>query len=397
MKVSPKRVSQLGRVVTGKTPPTSRSEYYDGAYPFVTPTDLEYNHYYCQRTERTVTEEARAALSNQFIPADAVLYTCIGATIGKCGIAPSECLTNQQINSVIANPDTDARFLYYLLCANVETFKKLGGGAATPIVSKSKFEDVELQVPELTVQQRIGAVLSGYDDLVQNNRRRMVLLEEAARLLYQEWFVRFRFPGHERVRVTKGLPEGWELSSVRALTTFIGRGIAPRYEDDGPSRVVNQKCIRDGRLDLAPSRRQARPFGPERQLHIGDVLVNSTGEGTLGRVAQVKIELLECTVDSHVTIVRPAGAARHYFGQALMEWEPRLSTMGRGATNQTELSRDTIGAVPVLVPPEPLLKRFEELADPVYQEVANLQAQNKQLRAARDLLLPRLMSGEIEV
>lgn len=133
-------------------------------------------------------------------------------------------------------------------------------------------------------------------------------------------------------------------------------------------------------------------------MQSGDILVNSTGEGTLGRVAQMPASVENCTVDTHVTIVRPApGVGIHHFGQALLEWEPRFSTMGRGATNQTELSRDQIGAVELLMPPRTLVHQFEEVVESSARQVWVLQQQNEKLRAARDLLLPRLMSGEIAV
>src|SRR3972149_6739038 len=149
MKLSPKKISEMGRVVTGKTPSTKNREFFDGEYLFITPSDLDYNHYYVRTVERTVTEAAKSTLTNQFIPTDAVMFTCIGNTIGKCGISSTESLTNQQINSVIANEEHDAKFIYYLLCNNVDYFRQIGGGSATPIVSRTKFEDVELKVPEL--------------------------------------------------------------------------------------------------------------------------------------------------------------------------------------------------------------------------------------------------------
>lgn len=398
MKFVQKRISQLGRVVTGKTPTTARQEHFGGEYPFVTPSDLGYNHFYCRSTERTVSDTAKAALPNQFVPPEAVMFTCIGATIGKCAIAPVECLTNQQINSVVAHEDTDPKYLYYLLCQNTERVKALGGGAATPIVSKSKFEAIELLVPSHFEQQRISSILSAYDDALENNRRRMGLLEKATRLLYEEWFVRLRFPGHEHTPVKNGLPQGWEKKPLSALTSFLKRGIAPRYDDDAPGLVINQKCIRDGSLNLNLARHQSRDFTPERQVRLGDVLVNSTGEGTLGRVAQVRTLIENCTVDTHVTIVRPKeGMPIHYFGMAVMAWEPRFSTMGRGATNQTELSPAAIGEVEIILPHKTVLKEFEEFAAPISTQLSNLALQNDKLRTARDLLLPRLMSGEIEV
>ena len=251
---------------------------------------------------------------------------------------------------------------------------------------------------EISQQRRIADVLSTYDDLMENNRRRMALLEESARLLYREWFVRLRFPGHAQAHVTDALPKGWERAPLAAYTSFLKRGIAPHYDDDAEGLVINQKCIREGRVNLTLARRQSRKFSPERQIQVGDVLVNSTGEGTLGRVAQIKTPVPNCTVDTHVSIVRPQpGVAVHYFGLCLLDWEPQFSTMGRGSTNQTELSPAAIGESKIVMPAGKLLENFESFAEPIYQQVTNLTAQNEQLRTARDLLLPRLMSGELAV
>jgi type I restriction enzyme S subunit len=257
---------------------------------------------------------------------------------------------------------------------------------------------ISLPLPPRSVQVEIAKILVSYDDLIENNRRRMALLEESARLLFHEWFVRLRFPGHEHTSIVDGVPESWERNTLAELTCFLKRGITPAYDDEAEGIVINQKCIRDGRVNLGLARHQSREVRPERLMQLGDVLVNSTGEGTLGRVAQVKTLLPNCTVDTHVTIVRPkAGVARHYFGLAVMAWESRFSTMGKGATNQTELSPATIGSVEIAMPSPTLLEQFEFFAEPLYEQVTNLVVQNERLRSARDLLLPRLMSGEIAV
>src|SRR5207248_6914490 len=108
------RIGDLGTVVTGKTPPTTHREFYDGEYPFITPTDLDYDTYRVRETATTLTDEAKAKFRNQFIPAGAIAYTCI-ASIGKIAITERECLTNQQINSVVPNAKHDGNFIYYLL------------------------------------------------------------------------------------------------------------------------------------------------------------------------------------------------------------------------------------------------------------------------------------------
>lgn len=288
------------------------------------------------------------------------------------------------------------RFVAYLLrnlLANYQSDK-----AAVPGVNRNVLHELSVRLPGAGAQAGIVEVLSAYDDLIENNRRRMTLLEDAARQLYREWFVRLRFPGCEHSRYVSGVPQGWERRFVEQVTSFLNRGIAPQYDEEAEGLVINQKCIRGGRLDLSLARRQSREFKPGRQVQLGDVLVNSTGEGTLGRVAQVLAPIENCTVDTHVTIARPApGVGIYYLGQALMEWEPRLSKMGRGATNQTELSRDQIGEIPILVPPRLLVQQFEDAAESFFRQVWILTQQNEKLRAARDLLLPRLMGGALIV
>jgi type I restriction enzyme S subunit len=312
-------------------------------------------------------------------------------------------LHNQRLGlvKILDDSKTDKVFIYYLLNCNSYRGQIRGSatGATVKHTAPGRIKKCKIKIPiDLKDQHAIGKILSTYDDLIDTNRRRIQLLEEAARLLFREWFVSFRFPGHEKVKIVDGLPEGWERKPISALTSFLKRGITPYYNEDADGLVINQKCVRGGRLDVSLARRQSREFKPDRQVKPGDVLINSTGEGTLGRVAQVLAPIANCTVDTHVTIARSIPEIGvHYFGQSLMAWEPRLSTMGRGATNQTELSCGQIGEIDILVPPYSLVQQFEEYSEPIFSQVSTLLEQNQKLSQARDLLLPRLMSGAIEV
>jgi type I restriction enzyme S subunit len=133
-------VDQLGKVVTGKTPPTKNRAMYDGDYMFVTPTDLDWQSYYVRETHSTVTELAREKHKNQFIPANSTVFTCIGNTIGKCGLTSEDCLSNQQINSIVPNDKHDPKFVYYLLNHNRPSIRSIGlsGGAAQPKSKKRR-------------------------------------------------------------------------------------------------------------------------------------------------------------------------------------------------------------------------------------------------------------------
>lgn len=396
MNLATKRISQLGRVVTGKTPPTSRQEFFGGEYLFVTPSDLEYDHYYCRMTERTVSEEAKSALPNQFIPANAVMFTCIGATIGKCGISPAECLTNQQINSVVVNEHTDPKFLYYLLCNNVNVVKGLGGGAATPIVSKSKFEEIEFLVPSLGSQQSIADTLSAYDALIENNHRRMALLDESARLLYREWFVRLRFPGHEHTCIVDGVPEGWEWKALGDVARINRTSLASNF--DGEIEYIDITSVTPGAInETTPYHFRDAPSRARRVVKHGDIIWSCVRPNRRSHAViwQPPENLVAST---GFAVITPVSLPTSFLYQVVTTdlFVGYLENHAKGAAYPAVVAGDFERAK-VLVPSPVLSNAFNGFAEPLLSEAHNLRMQNQKLRAARDLLLPRLMSGEIAV
>jgi type I restriction enzyme S subunit len=300
--------------------------------------------------------------------------------------------------------DVFPRFYAYLFRTSLirSALSAFGGGTNISNLNQGIFSKLAVPVPPLAVQRWIADTLSSYDDLIENCGRRIRVLDEMARTLYREWFVNFRYPGHEKVpRVDSPLgriPQGWSAASIAQATMFLSRGIAPQYADDGPSIVISQKCIRDSRLDLGPARRQCKAIPDERRVRAGDVLINSTGVGTLGRVAQVLGDTEECTVDTHVTIARPTRDVDEvYFGVTLLSLEEVFERKATGATGQTELGRGAIGETPFLCPPPQLQRAFGNYVRPIRTETQLLQQRISNLRKTRDLLLPRLLSGQLPV
>jgi type I restriction enzyme S subunit len=331
------------------------------------------------------------------------IVMCEGGEPGRCAIWQEQIpgmVFQKALHRIRPHDCIDSKFLFYrfLKMGRNNEFSGLFTGATIKHLPKDKLAKVIVAFPEIEVQRKIAEVLSAYDDLIENNRRRIALLEQAARLLYEEWFVRFRFPGHERAKFVNGLPDGWKRICVTQAATYINRGITPVYDDEASCLVINQKCIRGGRLETDLARRQSKKVPEEKLIQFGDVLINSTGEGTLGRVAQVLEDLGRCTVDSHVTIVRPrADVGLYLFGMSMKQKETYLSGQGRGATNQTELSKETIQELTFDTPSLKILTEFETKIEAFQKAIVNLVAQNKVLASSRDLLLPRLMSGEVEV
>jgi len=323
---------------------------------------------------------------------------------GKCSLVynPSKQMTFEssiirvRLNQTIADPEFF--FNYFRSPVGRGRIRAIVGGATVKGIRSSDLKLIKVHLPPISEQIAIRQVVSTYDDLIATNQRRINLLEEAARRIYREWFVALRFPGHESVPVKDGVPEGWLKSSISEQTSFFNRGIAPKYDDMAKGRVINQKCIRDGRISMGPARRQSKEVKPDRLVQMGDVLINSTGAGTLGRVAQVRSPIEDCIVDTHVTIARPINEdSSTYFGQALLYLEPIFSDMGKGATNQLELSRTDIGAVKIWQPTKHLIVEFDQFVRPMLEQAEQLSAANLSLVTARDLLLPKLMSGQLDV
>jgi type I restriction enzyme S subunit len=327
---------------------------------------------------------------------------------GKCSLIvnPPEAITFE--SSIIrARPNrhvAEPRFLFYLftsplgraIVASIATRTAVSG------IRGSDLTQVGLPLPPLPIQRRIASILSAYDELIENSQRRIRILELLARALYREWFVEFRFPGHEKIALVESslgkIPRGWEVKNLGDVAAYINRGLSPTYDENGDSTVINQKCVRNQRLNLDPARKQSKPIPADKRIRFGDVLINSTGVGTLGRVCQVYQELRDFTVDSHVTIVRPAaGTDFDFIGCTLLAKEAQFERLGVGATGQTELNRTSIANVEVCVAPTHIQSCFGELVRPMRRAVVTYSDQIVNLRRTRDLLLPRLLTGQVPV
>lgn len=340
---------------------------------------------------------------------DDVIITQRG-TLGQVAIIPetsrfpiyviSQSQMKLSVNQSIANP----LYVYYSFRTPWirDEFIKLGATSGVPHVNLQTLRNFAIPLPPLDTQRRIAEILGAYDDLIEVNRQRVTLLEQMARSLFEEWFIRFRFPGHEEaafVDTADGpIPESWAWTTVGDVASYVNRGIAPRYDASVSTLVIGQKCVRNQKVGLTLARTQSKAVPAEKLVHDLDVLVNSTGVGTLGRVGQIEVAPEGLTVDSHVTIVRAAsGIDKDWFGLSMLAKETTFELLGTGSTGQTELSRGSIAAQPVLLPGGDLGPRFGGLVRPMRSLAHSLQIAQLGLAASRDLLLPRLISGQLSV
>lgn len=352
-----------------------------------------------------ITKEKDEALRKGKLKRGDIVYTTRG-TVGNAGYYNSSVpYENVRINSgmVILRSNgeiVDARFLYQILKSEYYRpyFKQYCTGSAQPQLPIKNFSQIYLNVPDIKTQHRIADILSVYDNLIENNQKQIKLLEEAAQRLYKEWFVDLRFPGHENTKIVDGVPEGWSKSTVSEVSAVLRRGISPKYNEKARSIVINQKCIRQTIVSYDEARTQEKKYPAELEMMESDIVICSTGAGTLGRVGQIFEAKGNATLDSHVTLIR----ANEKIGQQSLFWSLKmkqdyLMNAGKGSTNQLELSRETIGNCKILMPEQKIAEQAEKNFVAIHNKMKECSMQIARLREVRDLLLPKLMSGEMEV
>jgi type I restriction enzyme S subunit len=295
-------------------------------------------------------------------------------------------------------------FISYLL--QTLNFGQRSGAAAVPGVNRNALHMLRIRKPDLSTQRKIVATLSVYDDLIENNARRIKILEEMAQNLYREWFVKFRFPGHQHARFTDSplgqIPEGWEVVTVDGLCDYISRGVTPQYEAGSARFIINQKANAGGEITHSNLKELTSDFcvPAGKFARTGDLLVNCLGEGTIGRVHLFLFPDNEWAVDQHMSICRSSKLANTLYLYYVMhspEGQAKIQSLKSGGTNMTTFNMSALKAYDVILPTEQLLDRFYEIGWGVFQLKGSLQRKNTTLRRTRDLLLPRLISGEVDV
>ena len=394
------RIGGLGRVVTGKTPPSSQPELFGELYPFLTPTDIDGVARYVEIT-RFLSIEGCDYQHRLMLPARAVCVVCIGATIGKVCMTNRPSFTNQQVNSVIVNENEhDPFFVYHLLATLREELKANAGGAATPIINKTAFSEIEVNVPSLSVQQRIAGILSAYDELIENNQRRIQILETMARALYREWFVEFRFQGHDKIaRVASPLgdiPEGWEVKRLPECVDVNPRVVVPR---NGKKPFVPMGCLANDSMLITDI--ELRDGNSGAKFQNGDTLfarITPCLENGKTGFVQFLLDAKAVARGSTEFIVLRSRTLTPEFVYLLArsdEFRNRAIKSMTGASGRQRVQERCFDDFGITHPPHALLDRFSGIVEPSFRLIQDLYLQIDNLRRTRDLLLPRLLSGQV--
>jgi len=292
----------------------------------------------------------------------------------------------------------DIRYLFYALRPALSHFQSASIGAATQYLTKGILDNFRVSIPPLATQEKIVDILSAYDNLIENNCRRIQLLEQSARLLYKEWFVHLRFPGHEHVKIKDGVPEGWEKKTASEVMEVLSGGtpkttISAYWDGDipffTPKDAVDYAYVAETEKTITEDGLK----NCNSKLYPKDT-VFITARGTVGKINLAQTDM--AMNQSCYALVAKESVNQYFLYFALIEGVDQFRSRAVGAVFDA-IIRDTFKLIPFVVPDEKLIVMFTEHVKPILNQIDVLSTKTRKLEEARDLLLPRLMNGEIAI
>lgn len=362
-------LSNIGTIIGGATPSTKDSSNYEnGTIAWITPKDLStHSGRFISHGERNITDKGLKSCSAQIMPAYTILFTS-RAPIGYIAIAQNEVCTNQGFKSVVPNKDTDFMFLYYLLKFNKNNIENLGSGTTFKEVSGSTMQKVPVKVPPLPIQKKIAAVLSSLDDKIELNNKINDNLEQQAQTIFKNWFVDFEPFGGE-------MPENWRVGKLSDLITV-------KYGKD-------HKKLEDGKYPVYGSGGVMR--------HVGEFLYDKESvliprKGTLNNVFYINEPFWSVDTMFYTEMKKKNVAKFVYFFVKSKD----LNAMNSGSAVPS-MTTEILNAMEAVIPDDKQFEKFNILVSPMFKQIKRCTMENENLSCIRDTLLPKLMSGEIDV
>ena len=399
MEWTSRTLDELGYVSRGRSRhrPRDATHLYGGPYPFVQTGDIKHANLYLTNYSQTYSD---AGLEQSRLWKAGTLCITIAANIADTAILGIDaCFPDSVIGFISDKEKADVRFIKYLFDATLQSrFKKFTQGAAQDNLSQSKLLSLEFLLPDVTEQCRIASILSTYDDLIENNQRRIQLLEQSAQLLYKEWFVHLRFPGHEHVTITDGVPEGWKKKNALDVMDVLSGGTPKTSVPDywnGEIPFFTSKDTTDYAYIFSTERTLTEEGlrNCSSRLYPKDT-VFITARGTVGKINLAQTDM--AMNQSCYALVAKPPLNQQFLYFAMVENVEQFRSRAVGAIFDA-IIRNTFKLIPFLVPDTKLIDMFTGIISPTLRQIDILSTEIRKFTQARDLFLPRLMNGEISV
>lgn len=379
-------ISELGIIITGNTPPRSNPKLYGNYTPFIKATDISETEKYTYHPEEYYSEEGYNKYIKSLIPKGSTCVVTIGSIGKKMTMAHCDLFINQAMNAIIPNENFDNEYVYYAVKNILPNIKMLDSGTASgrENVSKSAFSKMQILIEDnIITQRRIAEILSRYDSLIENYQKQINLLEESAQRLYKEWFVDLRFPGHENTKIVDGVPEGWEKKCLGDFCLiFTGKKNA-------------NSNIKNGKYKFFTC--GDKPLSINSYIYDGAAIIISGNGSYTGRTTffKGKFDLYQRT---YACTIKSGFNNNYIYGLyefVNSELTSQISGGTHGAAIPYIVMSDLTGFT--FLYNEYVLLKFSSIIKKNLLETIKIIDRIQLLTEARDRLLPKLMSGEIEV
>ncbi len=397
-RIKTKRLSDnCTKIGSGFTPRGGDSVYQSEGTSLIRSQNV-YNGYFTRSGLAHISDEIAEEMSGVTIESGDILLNITGDSVARCCIVPEEILparVNQHVAIIrsISESINKKYLMYFLISPYMQTYMLsiAGSGGTRKALTKIMIEDFNIPTPKIEVQQKIASILSAYDDLIENNLRRIELLEQSARHLYEEWFVRFRFPGYEHTKMKNEIPEGWEKKELIDIVNLtMGQSPASSfYNDSGEGLPFHQGVTNYGTRYV--DNKQFCTFLEGRIALENDILFSVRAP-----VGRINITLDKIIIGRGLCSMRSRNGNQSFLFYQLKNAFFKEDMIGSGSI-YASVTKDQLQKYELLQPCNKNISLFEEIVKPIDDQLSILIRQNQKLKQARDLLLPKLMNGDIAV
>ena len=396
--------------ILGGTPKTKESAYWNGNIPWASVVDFEVDKHLWY-TEKSITERGLKESNTKLLKVKDVIISARG-TVGKTVVCARPLAFNQSCYALRSkSQELDQNFLFYLINFKVIELKKKAVGGVFDTIVKDTLNDLGISLPPSNSQLIIASILSTYDSLIENNTRRIQILEEMAQRIYKEWFVDFKYPGHENDKLVDSelgmIPEGWSVKKLEKIVSEIidYRGKTPKklgsdWSDSGVM-AISAKNVKQGKLiNLDKSKfvdEKLYEKWMKTKLEVGDILM--TSEAPLGELYYLNKYTRYClsqrvfAIRADKVIINPTILYCALGSQIIHE----QIQMRRSGTTVAGIRQSELRKIPIIVPSLMVQNKASDIFSSIFSKITTLQEIISNLRQTRDLLLPKLISGKIDV
>jgi type I restriction enzyme S subunit len=399
-------ITNLGSIVkfvSGGTPKKDEEKFWNGQIPWVSSGEMTESRIY--KTQLNVTEDG-ALNGTRLAPKNTIFVVVRGMSLAKefrVSLAMKEMTFNQDVKAIFPTKTIDPIFLFYYLKFQSNPIRDSASEAAhgTKKLDMAVLEQWPISLPLIPTQKKIAAILSAYDDLIENNKRRIALLEKMAEEIYHEWFVRFRFPGYQTAEFEKGIPKGWTMVKLEKAFSYLGGG-TPSKDNDAywaggninwytPSDITGAEG-----LFLSKSEEQPNEEGIGRSSAkiFPAYSIMMTSRATIGAIGINRTEA--CTNQGFITCIPNEVYPLVYLYHWLKLSKEYFISLCGGATFP-ELNKSTFKRIEILTPEKDVITSFNRTVEPIFKQIESLLQANENLKATKNSLLPRLISGKLSV